>query len=335
MTQSYHIFISYSQEDGNIAASLASQLYAAGLRCFMADRSILATAEWEPELRKAMVASDSVLLIMTPRSKNSLWVAAEVGAAWVLEKKLIPVTMFVKPRDLLEPLRKFQARQIETPEQREILVRELRGILLPAAREVALFADKTRKAENFTDVRDWEGLLKVGEWARNSATGAITGEGMYRYLLSHQTYGSTSFNVHCRLAFTAIRPTATLGANAGIVLGWSIPHQARQYYNLMLTGDDMLLEKIGFRGGGEFEDYQHVDKGCRFPIKLNEVYDLNIDVYGSTVDVHCNGEQLYTVKTEEPIPVGRIGLRPWRSILRCEQFDVSTDTWAPSASDLV
>src|SRR5512132_986807 len=108
------IFISYSQKDGDIAASLAFKLDEAGLKCFMADRSILAAQEWEPQLRYAITASDSVLILITPRSKDSLWVAAEAGAAWVLNKALIPVLMFVEPQQLFEPLRKFQARVAET-----------------------------------------------------------------------------------------------------------------------------------------------------------------------------------------------------------------------------
>ena len=55
----------------------------------MADRSILAAAEWEPTLREALRSSKSVLLLMTPRSKASLWVAAEAGAAWVLQNSCV------------------------------------------------------------------------------------------------------------------------------------------------------------------------------------------------------------------------------------------------------
>src|SRR5262245_62849392 len=113
MATVYQVFISYSQKDGDVAASLASKLEDAGLKCFMADRSILAAAQWEPTLRDAMLAADSVLLLMTPRSKGSLWVAAEAGAAWVLNKPLIPVLMFVEPHELFEPIRKYQGRVAE------------------------------------------------------------------------------------------------------------------------------------------------------------------------------------------------------------------------------
>lgn len=86
MAYTYDLFISYTQKDGEIAASLATRLHGAGINCFMADRSILAAAEWEPALRDAIRLSQRVLLLMTPRSKASLWVAAEAGAAWVLQK---------------------------------------------------------------------------------------------------------------------------------------------------------------------------------------------------------------------------------------------------------
>ena len=53
MAASFDLFISYTQKDGEIAASLATQLHDVGVTCFMADRSILAAAEWEPTLREA------------------------------------------------------------------------------------------------------------------------------------------------------------------------------------------------------------------------------------------------------------------------------------------
>jgi len=57
MAASYDLFISYTQKDGEIAASLATQLHDVGVTCFMADRSILAAAEWEPTLREALRSS--------------------------------------------------------------------------------------------------------------------------------------------------------------------------------------------------------------------------------------------------------------------------------------
>jgi hypothetical protein len=135
-----------------------------------------------------MIAADRVLLLMTPRSKESLWVAAEAGAAWALDKPLIPVLMFVEAQELFEPIRTFQARTAETPEQLEALVLELRGlsiVALPSTPKpnVVLTAGRPAAlAENFTSAGGWDALLKVGEWRRDAESGAVLGEGMFRYL---------------------------------------------------------------------------------------------------------------------------------------------------------
>jgi hypothetical protein len=49
----------------------------------------------------------------------------ETGAAWVLEKELIPALVQVAPSELLDPIRRYQARVIETTDQKRALVTEL------------------------------------------------------------------------------------------------------------------------------------------------------------------------------------------------------------------
>jgi hypothetical protein len=178
----YDIFISYSQKDGDIAASLASQLDEAGLKCFLADKSILAAEDWDTELRKAILASERILVLLTPRSKDSLWVAAEIGAAWVLGKELISALMFVEHAQLLEPLKKYQTRTIETPKQIQALIREIVGLPARLHRyEFQISTKESRIQEKFTIPTDWERLLKIGTWQFNKDTCEIVGEGMYNF----------------------------------------------------------------------------------------------------------------------------------------------------------
>jgi hypothetical protein len=125
MSDKYDVFLSYSHSDSGIAKHLASQLQGAGLRCFMAETGIMAGELWEPKIRKAIQDADRVLLLITPRSKGSLWVAAEAGAAWALKKDLIAAMMFVEVEELIDPIRRHQARSIETPEQVTALINEL------------------------------------------------------------------------------------------------------------------------------------------------------------------------------------------------------------------
>jgi hypothetical protein len=328
MANRYHIFISYSQKDGDVAASLASRLDEAGLRCFMADRSILAASEWEPQLREALLASDSVLLLITPRSKDSLWVAAEAGAAWVLHKQLIPVLMFVEPQQLFEPIRKYEARLAETPEQMDSLIRELRELSSASRSRAApptkaTRTTKSKVGERFTGAEDWQALLKVGEWSRDPTSGMITGGGMYRYLLSHKIYGPSPFKVRCRLTFEQAGPEVELGSvNSGIVLGWNASQHARQYYHLMFTGRRLLLEQIGFRVGGEL-DYQHLDEGVSFPLRPRREYEIELGVSATGIHVQIDGKHIYSVVLHQPMSGGRVGLRPWRCLAKCAEFVVS------------
>jgi hypothetical protein len=331
MPPTYELFISYSQQDGDIAASLASRLEEAGLKCFMADRSILAAAQWQPTLRNAIVAARSLLLLVTPRSKDSLWVAAEAGAAWVLEKPVIPVLMFVEPHQLFEPIRQFQARRAETPEQIAALVSELRALRpvgAPAVRVNPAEGERTEGSgrETFT-ASMWDRLLKVGEWTTDARTGTILGEGTHRYLLSHSIYGPESFTIRCRLTFLELFPKGPIDAvNAGIVLGWTVPNNARRYHHVMFTGERLLLERIGSHGRDEYSDFDHIDEGVPFQLQRNCPYDLVIDVDRTAIRVRCNGNEVYSPSLPEPVPAGRVGLRPWRSRMECKYFEVSEDS---------
>lgn len=124
-TAKIKIFLSYSHEDNNIAKNLHTRLKNAGASCFLSEKDISAGEIWEDRVRKELLIADCVLILITPRSKNSLWVAAEAGAAWVLDKKLVAALMFINPNDLIEPIKKRQGRVIETPEQIDGLVNEL------------------------------------------------------------------------------------------------------------------------------------------------------------------------------------------------------------------
>lgn len=334
MKDPYDIFISYAHKDGEIAASLASRFDDAGLRCFLADKSVLAASEWDGALRDAIRNANRILVLLTPRSKDSLWVAAEIGAAWVLGKPFIPALMFVGTEDLLEPVRKYQARTVETPQQIEALVREIkassterssrsRGVSFSVTRGLSSHAGPR---ESFTSLADWEQLLKVGEWKFDANAGALVGEGMYRYVLSHHRYGSGPFTVDCRLTFLDLRPEGEIDAiNAGIVLGWSTPGVARQYFSLTFSGRSMFFERIGFRGQDEYTDFEHLSPEVPFRLEENVAYDFSVRVQPDRLLVFCDGHEVFETVVEPNSIVGRVGLRPWRSTLSCQRFEVQAE----------
>jgi hypoxanthine phosphoribosyltransferase len=125
MAQMYDAFLSYSHLDSSIAQELHADLTAAKLSCFMAEKDISIADRWEGQIRAALRASHQTLLLITPRSCNSTWVLLESGACWVLDKKVVPLLMFVSPEQLPDTIRSYQAKVIETKAQRQQLVAEL------------------------------------------------------------------------------------------------------------------------------------------------------------------------------------------------------------------
>ena len=117
MTGQYDIFISYSHLDSQLAKSLYLRFNAAGLRCFLAEKDIAAAEKWEERIHEALRASQRILLVITPHSKNSPWPLTEAGAAWALEKPLIPALAYVNVTELIAPIAAHQARLIQTPEE--------------------------------------------------------------------------------------------------------------------------------------------------------------------------------------------------------------------------
>lgn len=121
----YDVFISYAAGDAHIAAELHAEMKSSGLRCFMAEKDIPVATAWEDSVRGALIGSKRVLVLLTPRSINRPWVLLETGAAWALSKPLIPALFQVSASDLMDPMRKQQARVIETTAQRRSLIDEL------------------------------------------------------------------------------------------------------------------------------------------------------------------------------------------------------------------
>ena len=57
----------------------------------MAEKSIQPGHDFAEEIRRSLKGSREVWLLVSPASLNSEWVTTEWGAAWALEKKIIPI----------------------------------------------------------------------------------------------------------------------------------------------------------------------------------------------------------------------------------------------------
>lgn len=121
----YDLFLSYASGDSETATELKCALERRELNCFMAEKDIGVAEEWQDSIRTALLMARYVLILLTPNSINRPWIFVETGAAWALGKPLIPALSYVTAASLPDPIRRYQARPVQTTEQRRALVNEL------------------------------------------------------------------------------------------------------------------------------------------------------------------------------------------------------------------
>ncbi|HZE63679.1 MAG TPA: toll/interleukin-1 receptor domain-containing protein [Pyrinomonadaceae bacterium] len=88
---SIRVFVSYAREDKGPASELIGQLSRqSNFHVFTTDK-MSAGENWQSKIKKELSKSDYFLVILSPTSIESKWVQFELGAAWGLNKFIIPV----------------------------------------------------------------------------------------------------------------------------------------------------------------------------------------------------------------------------------------------------
>jgi nucleoside 2-deoxyribosyltransferase len=110
--QPVRVFISHSIVDQGFARKVRNLLFQRVNAQVFTTEDLSAGERWETKLRNELVAADVVIAILTPDSVDSGWVLHEIGAAWALEKPIIPL---VTRRDVLNkmPVRLAKTQVIE------------------------------------------------------------------------------------------------------------------------------------------------------------------------------------------------------------------------------
>lgn len=97
--QQYRVFVSYSRDDRDLAIELQQSLEAKGISVFR-DEQVRAGEKWSDELARELRECDELLAILTDASKTSVWVHAELGAAWALGKRITPALAGLRRTEL-------------------------------------------------------------------------------------------------------------------------------------------------------------------------------------------------------------------------------------------
>lgn len=84
------IFVSYARSDQALADEVLRALRRMRVDVWSDDR-LTAGDNWSEVLRSRLRDSEYFLLLLTPKALESSWVLQELGGAWALGKRIIPV----------------------------------------------------------------------------------------------------------------------------------------------------------------------------------------------------------------------------------------------------
>jgi hypothetical protein len=87
-----HIFVSYSRSDRAYVDQLADHLETHGFRVWF-DYQLVAGEHFDEEIRHQIVTSAAVIVVMTPESMESRWVAREIACADEANVLLVPLLL--------------------------------------------------------------------------------------------------------------------------------------------------------------------------------------------------------------------------------------------------
>jgi nucleoside 2-deoxyribosyltransferase len=99
--QQVKVFISHSEADLVFARNVRKLLVQRVNAQVFTTEDLSAGEKWEPKVRSKLSSTDVVVALLTPHSVGSSWVLLEIGAAWALEKPIMPV---VTRRDVLNQM---------------------------------------------------------------------------------------------------------------------------------------------------------------------------------------------------------------------------------------
>jgi len=103
----YDVFLSYASKDNQEALKIYEAIEKTGRKAFLSEKQIKPGDDFAEEIRQALQGSKELWLLVSPESVKSEWVISEWGAAWVLDKKIIPILHRCDVDSLPDRLRKL------------------------------------------------------------------------------------------------------------------------------------------------------------------------------------------------------------------------------------
>jgi hypothetical protein len=95
--QPYAVFISHSSSDSWIANQIRKELEALGVEVWLDTMKLLGGDNIREEIVKGITRCREAIVLATPRSIESTWVAVEIGILFEQHKRITPILCYAPP----------------------------------------------------------------------------------------------------------------------------------------------------------------------------------------------------------------------------------------------
>lgn len=106
------IFISHSTKDKWAARRIAEDLRKIGATTFLDEKDIRSGQSLDESIKANLRDSNDFLILLSPSSLKSKWVLLELGGAIALEKKIVPILLYVGANEVPQIITLKLARDI-------------------------------------------------------------------------------------------------------------------------------------------------------------------------------------------------------------------------------
>lgn len=88
----HDVFMSYSRKDEATMKRIVAFLRSSGIKVWVDNEGLVpGTPIWEVEIERAIIDTKAIVVLMSPDSKNSVWVRQEIGYAQRYRKRIFPL----------------------------------------------------------------------------------------------------------------------------------------------------------------------------------------------------------------------------------------------------
>lgn len=117
----YLVFLSHATHDKWIAEVVQEKIEAGcpRIKVWRDDRDINGGDRIPDAILEAITSCRELLVLVTPASRDRVWVQLEVGAAWGLRKRVVPLFYHVDPASMFDVLKERRGYQLQ--EMRECI----------------------------------------------------------------------------------------------------------------------------------------------------------------------------------------------------------------------